>query len=290
MGYYRLAAYVYPFREPLPPSQPRQSPTQFRSDVLRPGVTFEDVLDLWMFDRHLRLLLLDALETVEVSLRTKVAYVLGAKDPFGHVNRSVLDPTACGKWISSEGAEAFDVWLRRYESLKSGAQHEDFVRHLLSKYGDPLPVWVIVEFLDFGALARLLGLMRTADQNLVASAHGLPAGSGRTFHKWVVALSYLRNKCAHHARLWNRRLTSKFPKWAPGGGPPLLAHCADSARRDVTYIPLAVANYLVRQIDSGSSWPGEIREHVEGFPTTRWTAVSSGMGFPAHWDQLSLWQ
>ena len=37
---------------------------------------FEEVIDLYNFDRHLRLLMFDAIERIEVALRTKLIYQL----------------------------------------------------------------------------------------------------------------------------------------------------------------------------------------------------------------------
>jgi abortive infection bacteriophage resistance protein len=37
---------------------------------------FEDVIDLYNFDRHLRLLMFDAIERIEIALRTKLIYHL----------------------------------------------------------------------------------------------------------------------------------------------------------------------------------------------------------------------
>ena len=102
-GYYRLSAYVYPFREPLTDDEVPSSPFHFRSDRIRPGTTFEHVEKLWRFDRQLRLAWFDALETIEVGIRTQVAYVLGHRDTFGHVNRSALDEVACRETMTVKG-------------------------------------------------------------------------------------------------------------------------------------------------------------------------------------------
>ncbi len=60
IGYYRLSAYVRSFEGS-------------QRDVLRPGTTFDQVLSLYVFDRQLRLLVLDAIERVEVALRASVS-------------------------------------------------------------------------------------------------------------------------------------------------------------------------------------------------------------------------
>src|ERR1700755_1867919 len=63
ISYYRLRAYTYPFQDNTKPDHPFIKP-----------VTFEDILDLYLFDRRLRLLVFDALEKIEIALRTKIIY------------------------------------------------------------------------------------------------------------------------------------------------------------------------------------------------------------------------
>ncbi|HEY4146253.1 Abi family protein [Pinirhizobacter sp.] len=74
VSYYRLSAYFLPFKE---------------GESFRPGTEFNDVAGLYIFDRKLRLLVLDAIERIEVALRTSITYEIGhAYGPFGHT-----DPT-----------------------------------------------------------------------------------------------------------------------------------------------------------------------------------------------------
>ena len=54
IGYYRLSAYMVPFQRGRD------------NHDFKPGATFEDVMSLYSFDRQLRLLVLDALEHIEV--------------------------------------------------------------------------------------------------------------------------------------------------------------------------------------------------------------------------------
>lgn len=64
LNYYRLAACWLPFE------------VDHASHVFKPGSRFVDVLNLYIFDRELRLLVLGAIERVEVSVRTGWAYTL----------------------------------------------------------------------------------------------------------------------------------------------------------------------------------------------------------------------
>ncbi len=78
VNYYRLSAYWHPFRQPC-------------SDHLQPGTCFETVWDRYVFDRQLRVLTMDAIERVEISIRTRLVnrFIL-QHGAFGHIDRNNL--------------------------------------------------------------------------------------------------------------------------------------------------------------------------------------------------------
>lgn len=59
VGYYRLSAYALSFQDCSKPGKP-----------FHPGTSFDQLVDLYRFDRELRLLVLDAIERVEVAVRS----------------------------------------------------------------------------------------------------------------------------------------------------------------------------------------------------------------------------
>ncbi|WMM73019.1 Abi family protein [Rhodococcus pyridinivorans] len=289
VGYYRLSAYVYPFRVLLPrEEQCKVSPVHYRSEKIRSGTKLSHVEGLWQFDRRLRLLCLDALETIEVALRTRVAYVLGRRDRFGHLNKSSLDSDACDQIPMKPGdMTRFELWIRRYGKLRDDARREDYVVHHAAKHGDPLPVWVAVEFFDFGALSTLFGLMDKADQNEVAQHFGV--SGGRLLATWMRDLNYLRNLCAHHQRLWNRNLTYRAKKFNRTQVGPHLSHAASCGSRERIYVSLAVLAYLNRSVLPDSTWHLEVRDLVKAFPSGTHLSPERDMGFVPGWADLALW-
>lgn len=75
IGYYRLVGYWFPLRKPDPNNGAA------RLDDFQDGATFELAVNLYDFDRALRLLVLDAIERIEVAIRVDVAYLLCAQFP-----------------------------------------------------------------------------------------------------------------------------------------------------------------------------------------------------------------
>ena len=53
ISYYRLSGYMYPFKD--------LATGNFVGDL-----TFEEIIDLYLFDKELRLLVFDAIETIDV--------------------------------------------------------------------------------------------------------------------------------------------------------------------------------------------------------------------------------
>jgi abortive infection bacteriophage resistance protein len=80
-GYYRISGYLYPFRDLV---------SGVATDRFLPNSHFEDAMRLYVFDKRFKLLLLDALERVEIAMRAEIALTLGSVDPFAQYNRSLF--------------------------------------------------------------------------------------------------------------------------------------------------------------------------------------------------------
>ena len=101
IGYYRLSGYWYPFREKSgafchlekPPNRKtfkRGDTDHLILDTFRPGASFQCAIDLYVFDKKLCLLTLDALERIEIGLRVDISHTLGKADPFAYKNPECL--------------------------------------------------------------------------------------------------------------------------------------------------------------------------------------------------------
>ncbi len=277
VGYYRLSGYWYPYRAPGPGGVGR-------ADTFAAGTTFEEVIDLYTFDRRLKLLVLDALERVEIAVRFRVGYTLGRRGPYAHLDPDTLDR-------SFGATAAYTTWRRKVDTAQA-ASHEDFVEHFRTKYDGRLPVWVVTEILDFGSLSHLYAGLQRRDRDEIA--HGLGVtdaagrGNGAALVNWLRVLNYLRNTCAHHSRLWNRNLTVQL---APSHLTAItaLAHLS-GAGTAVTSRPagvLAVLAYLTNHVAPDSAWAAELTTLVQtSLPPCH--RAPEEMGFPAGWQSLTL--
>lgn len=262
ISYYRLSAYWHPFRK-------RDAAGTVLNDFT-PGTTFEAVLDLYEFDRKLRLLVLDALERVEVAVRTAVTYRLGHRyGAFGHENPANFHAQFDhAKWIQG----------LRDETMRS---RDAFVDHYKANYaGFPqMPIWMTTEVISLGSLSQLFKGLSNPDKHAVAGHLNIHP---KRLRDWLHVLTYVRNVCAHHSRLWNRELAiipaaMSEPEWSP----PLLT------RRDRLFCVLLMLRYLLEQTGNGIDWRDTCNLLLSPLlADPRWRAA---MGFPDQWADHPIW-
>lgn len=282
LGYYRLSGYWYPLRA-IDPEASAARGHVVRLDSFAPGSRFEDVVRLYVFDKKLRLLALDALERIEMAVRVDVAHRLGQRDPRAHENPACLHGNFAKKQIAKGRPDAgkthHQVWLTKYQSLLHRARKEPFVVHHQQQYG-ALPIWAAVEVWDFGLLSKLFAGMQHADQQHIASLYG--ASDGQTFAQWLRSLNFIRNVSAHHSRLWNINVVerSAVPAHWPVG--------LDNAR---PFFYFCLMRQLLRVICPRSTWGQRVADLLEKeFPHTDGTRLSlTDMGAFAGWADAVPW-
>lgn len=281
IGYYRLSAYWHPYRK----LEQNPDGTFFLGNGFKDGTKFRHATELYAFDKHLRLLVLDAIERIEISLRTEVALSIGRHGPVAHRDSAFLDgrfTTPAHGRIDSMHAS----WLARLDD-KAATSKEEFAVHFRTKYLDSLmPIWVAVELLDFGPLSHFISGMRFSDLTKISASYG--GLRPHLLKSWVRSLTGIRNICAHHSRLWNRPLVDQ-PALPRGGEIPELDHwiqMPDPNRR--IYAALAVMQILLRQVNPRTKWADRLKAHVATFPAAPNITIADA-GFPTGWQSLRLW-
>lgn len=287
VGYYRLSAYWYPFRRSttsLGPGGQLQIQVQ---DDFKLGTHFSTVFELYVFDKKLRLLMLDALERVEIALRTDVALLLGQRDPAAHRDPALLHGNFSRKPQPWNGVTKHQDWLKKLDEVERRSK-ADFVQHFRRKYpASALPIWMSVELWDFGMLSRFLAGLTVADQMSLAARYQLPRRELLT--SWMQAFNFVRNVCAHHARLWNQPLIDQ-PKPLHQGEVPMLDHLvSDAFAQNRLYAVAAALRFMLLIINPGTHWPERLKGLVADFPANPHVSFNRS-GFPAGWEGLPLWR
>lgn len=269
IGYYRLSAYWLPFELPAPAGAPR-------SHAFQPGTTFEQVLSLYIFDRQLRLLVMEAMERIETAIRTHWAHALAKRyGPHAHMASGLF---------KSPWQHASDI-ARMASDLQDSS--ETFIAHYRRQYTQPYlpPIWAVVETLSLGALSRWFKATKSTEaKNEVAKSLGMP--TVEVLEQVLHALTPVRNVCAHHGRLWNRRFTLQLPRIKRLK--VLMVMQADDpaqpARHLYNYVLLM--SQMMLRINPGSSWRQRLKQHIQNIDSDKQRA----MGFPDGWAQLEVWR
>src|SRR5699024_8069283 len=130
-------------------------------------------------------------------------------------------------------------------------------KHILAKYGPPLPVWVVTEILDFGGLSRLYAGLLQRDRDEIAASLGLfdasGAGNGGALQDWLKNINVVRNVCAHHGRLWNANVTERLSPTKLRAIDELTHIGARGANARI-YPTLAVMALLISRVHPEDDW------------------------------------
>lgn len=285
LGYYRLSGYWYPARDATFIVDANGNETRQVAETFRDGTTFERAVDLYVFDKRLRMMFMDALERIEVSLRVEAALQLSARDPFAHRDPAQLHGNFAKKRDSRTGRTRHQVWLARLDDITRRSK-EEFVQRFQGKYTSRLPIWIAIELWDFGLLSHFLSGLRHVDQAQLAQRYGLPRAELLT--SWVRTLNHVRNVSAHHSRLWNR-VSTELPKMPRTGEVPLLEHIiADRALHNRVYAAAAITQYFMKLVSPSSTWGERLKQHVATFPAGPGIELRHA-GFSGNWEKLPLW-
>jgi abortive infection bacteriophage resistance protein len=255
LNYYRLRGYWFAFME--------------STDRFKPGTRFSDIIALYDFDRHLRLLILDAIERFEVSLRTQWAYVLGhAAGQSAHRNAEIFS-SQHGKLIAEVDA--------LYNDRK-----ERFLARYLNKGEEP-PIWALCEAFSLGDLSKWLTAVKSHElREQISKCYVIKE---KAFCSFVRHLTIVRNLCAHHSRLWDKPL--EVNKLSLPKTPAQLTVQLQSAPEHLykIYNTLVILAWIMKTISPESNWAVRVRCLLEGMPQ-HWAE----MGVPNEWQNFPLWQ
>jgi abortive infection bacteriophage resistance protein len=260
VGFHRLMKYSFPFME----GEVRH---------YKKGITFDAILELYIFDRKLRLLVLDATERVEVAFRSVISNEMSiVHGPHWYMkerhfrnqdNSSILRDVANATNFFSKKRQ--DGACKKYYSTYSIP---------------PLPTsWIATESLTFGKWSRVYeSIVDQSVKDAIASKFSL---TQNLFTSWMKSLAVTRNYCAHHRRYWNRNHIVCMPKI-----PQVFRTEIPPATLSKTYSRLAILRQTLKQIINSDSFTQNLSSLLTTCPVPSGISI---MGFPEGWESFSLW-
>ncbi|GAA2731664.1 Abi family protein [Pedococcus aerophilus] len=277
IGYYRLSPYAIPFQQGGP------------DHALREGTSFDDLLDLYVFDRALRSIVMDAIERAEVAVRAALTDHMSTTydDPFWYVASTHFRDSGKHARFVRIVRDTCEARLRGTpDAGDDGLVHRSALEHYLTTYGSPElpPSWLMGEMLTIGQLASMYrNLKQRADRTAVASSVGLNAP---VLESWLTTYVRVRNICAHHGRLWNVGLgvypaipTSPTVPWLAGTG-----SLPDRSKKRLYPVLISLQSVLYT-VSPRSSWARRLHDLLDSRPSMN----LRGMGIPEEWVEDQFW-
>jgi abortive infection bacteriophage resistance protein len=264
IGFTRLFPYRIPFIDPL----------SLAKDY-KPGTTFQDIVDLYHFDRKLRFLASEALDRIEISIRTVISNVMSTRcDPhwFNNPNNFTVKFQT-----QKHGFAKLINDIERCTGKYDNDKRDPLCRDYYAKYSTPdlPPSWIVAEVLPMGSWSKIYSnITKTKYKKEIASHYSF---HNNDFGSWLHGLTVIRNICAHHSRFWNRHLPPKATN--------VEKYVHKGINLSTTYCNLVLIYAFLRSFTRRSRWNERLFNLVEKCPLD----VCIHMGFPATWIEEPFW-
>lgn len=226
------------------------------------GVTFEHIVELYLFDANLRQILFPEIEKIEINLRCRTANYFSAKyGVLGYKNPAFF-----------ANAEYHQAFLEDMDDEIRRNKKAPFVKNFETNYeGGELPFYALTEISSFGTLSKFFKNMKNEDKKMVAQEFGV----GYTFlESWLESISYVRNICAHYGRLYNAKLAKKPTLYKD--------YYSNGIRNDRLFAVILCLKQLLKKDSHWGSFVTTLDALIEKYDDIH----INSMGFPENWKEL----
>ena len=258
ISYFRLSEYLNHMRQP--------------DHRFAPGCTIEDALDTYYFDKQLRAIIFQAIQSIEIALRTRMIQCISM--PLGAF------------WFTNMANFRNRSYYRKtYSKINSEVSRnkEPFILEFYRNYSEPSlpPVWKTLEVISFGTLSKLYeNLTDSSIKQSVANSFNI--SKYKFLVSWLQTIAVLRNLCCHHNRVWNRNFVV-HPQ-IPTRDFRSVVSIPDPASTKI-YNILCIIRYLENQIHHTNTFASSLKDLIASHPRID----IADMGFPTAWGSEPLW-
>ena len=264
ISYYRLKGYWWDMQD------------DYSLHTFKPDTYFEDVIARYNFDSQLRTILFDALETIEIALRTKMIYHLSLK--YG------------GLWYLNESIFIDnDKYKKHVEDLKKEfvRSQELFIKDQKIRHPNTdADSWKILEIASFGTLSKLYKNLQyqLEEKTIIAKEFGLNRHS--ELYSWLEPITYIRNIIAHHSRLWSRNMVKKPTDHLNNPKGLWFANPLTSVQTKKPFLIISCMVYLCNQITPNHQIKAKVLKLIEDNPKI----PIYKLGFLNNWENEPIWK
>lgn len=260
-------------------------------EIYTAGTTFEEVSRLYLFDKELKQAFFRAIITAESHLKAIFAYRFAemySGTPYAYLNINCYDPSRSLAVIST--ISKISNIINRHNS---SAQRGSSVFHYVHAYND-LPIWVLVNYLDFGEIRFMLKASTTKLQNSVSKdmigfiqqhLQGTYTFPPETMMSFLDNINEVRNVCAHNNRLLGFKCRQDLKYWAPLHS---LYNLPPNSRKNDVYTTftalqcfLSHAEYAILHNSTRKLMNNHLKNHLVSVSQN---TILRTLGFPDDWN------
>ena len=178
-----------------------------------PGTTFNEIYELYLFDRELRSIFMRCILEIENNIKSVIAYKFSER--YGHANYLVI--SNFNTYINRNENKTQSQKIGDIVDLIAGIQREishqlnknsPMISHYVLDYGY-VPFWVLVNTLSLGTISTFYSHLKDKDQNDIGREFNIKPDVMKNI---LCILTIFRNACAHDERFYNLKSLKRNSK------------------------------------------------------------------------------
>ena len=266
-NYFFLNGYRYPFMKST------------NDKTFLPGVTFEEMYSLFLFDRSIRNVFFKNLLVIENNLKSIFSYQLSKKYGYKEKDKNFTQERAKQKQVN-------DLIHKMKRQIRVNGSQHSATAHYMSNYGY-IPLWILVKVLSFGIIGELFSILKYEDQKKICELYQLDIA---TMTIYLPILSNYRNLCAHEDILYENRTQKEIPNtiYHQLLDIPQTDGEYESGKQDLFALLIIMKQMLSQEEFKNMTLELEMQMNnlAYNLHTISLQKIMKRMGFPDNWKQL----
>lgn len=261
VSYFRLRGYCLSFQQQAPNGHAHGT------RIFYAGTTWNHIQQAYECDRVVRATISSQLERIEVAFRSVLVEHMAHK--YGPCFYSDV-----GIGFAESAYDHMNWLVDSLKEIKRSGEHS--IKTYLKTYKTPPlpPSWYVTEAFTFTRWSLLYSMLPN-DKGAIAKPFGIPPD---VLDSWMHNLSVLRNMCAHHSRLFGKKLTLQPTA--------LRKHKGEFSEPNRLYAQLVVIRILTKVIDGNDELKAMMHDLQAKFPLID---LYKSYGIPVNWHLRDVW-
>ena len=185
--------------------------TNYSKEIYKKNSSFEEIYELYKFDRHIRNIAFNAILQVENTLRTQISYVFskyhGSVSYLNYENFETLVGITTDKKMAERAMHIHSLISNLQKDISKAIKYKDYIKHYVIEYGS-VPMWVLVNAIPLNRLSSFYSLMNQSERVEVSKYWGILE---KDLRQYIHKLAFFRNLCAHDERIYCAHDESLIP-------------------------------------------------------------------------------